>query len=105
MLDTIDGWMNEIKPLLKIEDHCYFESDVKPADERGRDEFAAYLIKGDEVFKIILAELSIREMKRFMGTEEFKRHLHQRMDRLAVKAGYRASLVNNDKLDKDFQSE
>lgn len=105
MLDTIDSLMEDIKPLLRIEDHCTFESDVKPTGDRNRDEFAAYLIRGDEVFKIVLAELSVRDMKRYMATEEFTRHLHQRMDRLAVKAGYRASLVNNDKLDKDFQSE
>lgn len=102
MLDTIDGLMAKIKPLLKVEDHCIFESDFKPTGHKERMEYALYMIRGDEVFKIVLAELPVRFMKRFIAKDSFTRHLHQRMDRLAVKAGYSLSLVNNDKNEKEF---
>lgn len=101
MLDIIDAHMAAIKPLLKVEDYCYFESDMKPTGNKDKMEYSIYLIKGDEVFKIILSELTVKEMRKFMTNPDFQRHLHQRMDRLAVKAGYSLSIINNDKLDKD----
>lgn len=103
MIDTIDSMMLQIKPLLKVEDHCYFEADVKPMGNKDVMEYSIYLIKGDEVFKIVLSELTVREMKEFVKGVNFNRYLHQRMDRLAVKAGYSLSLVNNDKIEKDFE--
>ncbi|MGL5016420.1 MAG: hypothetical protein ACRC6V_19400 [Bacteroidales bacterium] len=104
MLDTIDSLMGEIKPLLHVEEACMFESDLKPMGYKDKIEYAIYLIKGDEVFKVTLAELTARQMRDFLADSNFNRYLHQRMDRLAVKAGFKASVMNNDKIEKDFSN-
>lgn len=104
MLDLLDLNMEVLKDTLRIKDDCTFESDMKPTEVQGRFEYAAYLIRGDEVFKHVIAELSPRYMREFVDSEEFPRHLRQCMDKLAVKAGYVATIINNDKINKEVES-
>lgn len=106
MLDTLDLWIEEVKKSTNIDSEvCELESDFKPSDIKDRNEYAVYLIRDGEIYKQVIAELSYVKMKQFVKATNFPRHLHQCLDKLAVKAGYRPSIMNNDKKDKEVSDE